>query len=223
MLVSQIRKKLTFKSGKSTFLSVLLRLLDPTEGSILVDGIDISTLPRNFVRERLICLPQDPWIMSGTFEFNLNPGGTTIDPKVMEYALQQVQLWDLVIKRGGLYTEFQPESLSHGEQQLLALARAIVRKQLAGGWCILVLDEATSNLDAKTEAVVQDVLQKEFQNHTVITVAHRLDTLKHCDLVVELGEGRVVKIGSPNEVNPTRKEDYPTSDEKGATITTTTL
>jgi ATP-binding cassette subfamily C (CFTR/MRP) protein 1 len=215
--------KLTFNSGKSTFLSVLLRLLDPTEGSVLIDGIDISTLPRNFVRERLICLPQDPWIMSGTFEFNLNPGGVTLDPKVLESALQQVQLWDLVIKRGGVHTEFQPEALSHGEQQLLALARAIVRKQLAGGWCILVLDEATSNLDAKTEAVVQNVLQNEFENQTVITVAHRLDTLKHCDLVVELGEGRVVKIGSPSYVNPTRKEEYETSGEKGATTTITIL
>jgi len=107
---------LTHNSGKSTFLSVLLRLLDSTDGTIIIDGIDITTLPRNFVRERLICLPQDPLLMSGTFEFNLNPQKCLVDQEVMESALQKVRLWDLVNKRGGLKTEFQPESLSHGEQ-----------------------------------------------------------------------------------------------------------
>jgi ATP-binding cassette subfamily C (CFTR/MRP) protein 1 len=197
---------LTHNSGKSTFLSVLLRLLDPMHGTIVIDGIDITTLPRNFVREKLICLPQDPLLMSGTFEFNLNPQSIPIDQEMMESALQAVRMWDLVSKRGGLKTEFQPESLSHGEQQLLALARAIVRKRLAGGRCILVLDEATSNLDAVTEGVVQEVIRKEFQDNTVITVAHRLDTLKHCDLVLVLADGQVVKSGRPEEVIATASD-----------------
>jgi ATP-binding cassette, subfamily C (CFTR/MRP), member 1 len=179
---------------------VLLRLHDPTGGAILIDGIDISTIPRNLVRERLICLPQDALLMSGSFEHNLNPQDILLEDKVMESALQQVCLWDLVTKRGGLKTEFQPESLSHGEQQLLALARAIVRKKLAGGRCILVLDEAMSNLDAASEAVVQEVIRKEFKDNTMITVAHRLDTLKYCDVVLLLAEGKVVKMGRPDEV-----------------------
>jgi ATP-binding cassette subfamily C (CFTR/MRP) protein 1 len=180
-------------------ISVLLRLQDPTDGVILIDGTDISTLPRNFVRERLICLPQDAIIMSGSFEFNLNPQGDTIDNEVLESALHQVRLWDLVTKRGDLKTEIQAESLSHGEQQLLALARAIVRKNSAGGRCILVLDEATSNLDAVTERTVHEVIQKEFRDNTVITVAHRLDALKHCDLVLTLAEGTVINIRKPDE------------------------
>lgn len=192
--------RLTHDSGKSTFLSILLRLLDPTDGTIAIDGTDITTLPKNFVRERLICLPQDPLLMAGTFEFNLNPQDRPLDKKVMESALRQVRLWDLVFKRGGLKTEFQPESLSHGEQQLLALARAIVRKRLANGRCILVLDEATSNLDSVTEEVVQEVIRKEFRDNTVITVAHRLDTLKYCDLVLVLADGSIVRSGRPEDV-----------------------
>jgi ATP-binding cassette subfamily C (CFTR/MRP) protein 1 len=191
---------LTSESGKSTLLSVLLRLLDPTGGAILIDSVDISTLSRNFVRERVICLPQDVLLISASFEYNLNPEAAHLEDKVMESVLQQVRLWDLVSKRGGLKSECQPDSLSHGEQQLLALARAIVRKKLAGGQCILVLDEATSNLDAVTEEMVQEVIRKEFKDITVITVAHRLDTLKYCDVVLVLSEGKVVKMGKPDEV-----------------------
>jgi ATP-binding cassette subfamily C (CFTR/MRP) protein 1 len=181
-------------------LSLLLRLYDATAGAILIDGIDISTLSRNLVRERLICLPQDALLMSGTFEHNLNPQGLSLDVNEMELILKQVCLWDLVTQRGGLKAEFQPESLSHGEQQLLALAHAIVRKTLARGRCILILDEATSNLDAASEAVVQDVIREQFKDNTVITVAHRLDTLKSCDVVLVLAEGKVINMGRPDEI-----------------------
>jgi ATP-binding cassette subfamily C (CFTR/MRP) protein 1 len=205
---------LTQTSGKSTFLSVLLRLLDPTSGIILIDNIDITTLPRNFVRERIICLPQDPLLMSGTFEFNLNPQSGPINTTDLESALKQVGLFDLVIKRGGLQAEFQPESLSHGEQQLLALARAIVRKRLAAGRCILVLDEATSNLDAATEGVVRDVVRSEFGENTVISVAHRLDTLRDCDLVLVLADGEAVRSGRPEEVMGIADEELVGGDDE---------
>ena len=188
------------KSGKSTFMSVLLRLLDPTTGEIIVDGVDLGTLSRNSVRERLVCLPQDPLLLPGTFEFNLNPEGKIKDAVQMEEVLRKVQMWNVVEGKGGLDAELDLESLSHGEQQLFALARAILKKQAANGQCILVLDEATSNLDTDTEAIVQGVIQEEFKDSTVIAVAHRLDTLRDFDTIVVLDKGVVSKVGPPTEV-----------------------
>ena len=96
--------------------------------------------------------------------------------------------------------DLKVDSLSHGEQQLLALARAIIRKQLASNYCILVLDEATSNLDRGTETLIQEVINEEFKDNTVITVAHRLDTVRESDYIVLLEKGEVVKVGPPAEV-----------------------
>jgi ATP-binding cassette subfamily C (CFTR/MRP) protein 1 len=181
-------------------MSILLRLLDPTTGEIIVDGVDLSTLSRNSVRERLVCLPQDPLLLPGTFEFNLDPEGKTKDAVQIEEVLKKVQMWNVVEGKGGLGAELDLESLSHGEQQLFALARAILKKQVANGQCILVLDEATSNLDADTEAIIQRVIQEEFKDNTIIAVAHRLDTLRDFDTIVVLDKGVVSKVGPPTEV-----------------------
>jgi ATP-binding cassette subfamily C (CFTR/MRP) protein 1 len=198
--ISCTSRVLIIKSGKSTFMSVLLRLLDPTTGEIIVDGVDLGTLSRNSVRERLVCLPQDPLLLPGTFEFNLNPEGKIKDAVQIEKVLKKVQMWNVVVEKGGLDAALDLESLSHGEQQLFALARAILKKQAANGQCILVLDEATSNLDADTEAIVQKVIQEEFKDNTVIAVAHRLDTLREFDTIVALDKGVVSQIGPPMEV-----------------------
>ncbi|KAF2667127.1 P-loop containing nucleoside triphosphate hydrolase protein [Microthyrium microscopicum] len=187
-------------SGKSTFMSVLLRLMDATAGEVKIDNVDINSLSRNSVRERLICLPQDPLLLPGTFEFNLNPEGKIKDREQIEQALRQVQVWKLVEEKGGLDAELQLESLSHGEQQLFALARAILKKQSINGQCILVLDEATSNLDAEMEKIVQNVLEEEFRSCTVIAVAHRLESLRDYDKIVVLDKGIVSRVGPAAEV-----------------------
>jgi ATP-binding cassette subfamily C (CFTR/MRP) protein 1 len=152
------------------------------------------------VRDRLICLPQDALVFPGSFRFNLDPEDRVTDADSMVDVLKRVNLWTLVEGRGGLEHDLKPESLSHGEQQLLALARAILRKQVAKGKCILVLDEATSNLDEATEVIVQKVINEEFKDNTVITVAHRLDTIKDADQVLMLERGEVVRVGTPSEV-----------------------
>jgi ATP-binding cassette, subfamily C (CFTR/MRP), member 1 len=139
-------------------------------------------------------LPQDPLLLLGTFEANLDVDGLATSTE-MRSALEAVQLWDLVSERGGLKAEFQPDSLSNGEKQLLAMARAVFRNRQARGRSVLVLDEATSNLDSKTEALIQDVVRKEFCGQTIVSVAHRLETLRDCDTVVELDKGKVVRIG----------------------------
>jgi ATP-binding cassette subfamily C (CFTR/MRP) protein 1 len=174
--------------------------VDPSAGSILIDGINISQIPRDIVRERLICLPQDAFILPGTFGFNLDPTNRVSNDAILIEVLERVGLRALVERRGGLTALLETDSLSHGEQQLLALARAIVRKHVAGGRCILILDEATSNLDSATEAIVQDVIKKDFKENTVITVAHRLDTVREVDLIVMLDKGEITKIGPPEKV-----------------------
>ncbi|KAF2427511.1 P-loop containing nucleoside triphosphate hydrolase protein [Tothia fuscella] len=187
-------------SGKSTLLSSLLRLIDPSEGAILIDGVDIAKVPRAVVRDRLICLPQDALVFPGTFKFNLDPIDRIKDDSAITAVLKRVHLLDLVEKRGGITSELKADTLSHGEQQLLALARAILRKQAASGKCILVLDEATSNLDLATEALIQEVIKNEFQQTTVIMVAHRLETVREVDAILMLEKGEISKIGTPAEV-----------------------
>ncbi|KAF2434166.1 hypothetical protein EJ08DRAFT_730870 [Tothia fuscella] len=161
-------------SGKSTLVSVLLRLVDPSSGHVTIGGVDISTLPRE--------------------KANFDIDGLATSTEIQS-ALGAVRLWDLVNERGGLKVEFHPDSSSSGEKQLLAMARAVCRNRQARGRSILELDEATSNLDAKTEALIQYVVRNEFRGQMTITVAHRLETLRDCDTVVELDGGKVVRIG----------------------------
>ena len=111
-----------------------------------------------------------------------------------------MQLWNLVTNRGGLKAEFQSDSLLNGEKQLLAMARAILQNRHACGQRILILDEATSNLDSNTEALIQGVVRKEFEGQTIISVAHRLEILRDCDIVVELDKGKVVRIEPANMI-----------------------
>jgi ATP-binding cassette subfamily C (CFTR/MRP) protein 1 len=167
---------------------------------VRIDGYNICDIPRNTVRNRLICLPQDPLLFPGTFKLNLDPEGRTNSVTEMEATLQKVRLWDLVQRQGGLDADITPESLSHGEQQLLVLGRAILQKQTSSGRCILILDEATSNLDESSEMTIRTLVQDEFKYDTVISVAHRLDTLKDMDRVVLLKQGKIVRNGMPLEV-----------------------
>jgi ATP-binding cassette, subfamily C (CFTR/MRP), member 1 len=188
-------------SGKSTLLSSLLKLIEVTEGTITIDGVDISKVPKSIVRNRLICIPQDPLLLPGTIRFNLDPEQhfSASDAPLSE-ALRLVNMQALVDARGGLDAELQASSLSHGERQLLALARAILRRRQGRGRCVLVLDEATSNLDDATERVVEKVIAEEFRGVTIISVAHRLQTVRDADAVVVLEKGEVAKIGPFSEV-----------------------
>ena len=151
------------------------------------------------VRKRLICLPQDSLLLSGTVASILDSEGLTSHAQIQS-VLKQVQLWALVTERGGIEAELQPDTLSHGERQLLATAKAVLRNRQHQGRGILILDEATSNLDSVTAAVIHKVIENEFKGQTVITIAHRAEALKCCDLIVELHEGRVARMGSAEEI-----------------------
>jgi ATP-binding cassette subfamily C (CFTR/MRP) protein 1 len=180
-------------SGKSTLVSVLLRLVPYRDGEIRIAGHRLDTIPLHTLRKHIICLPQDALIFSAPLKFTLDPT-LSVDDEILIKALKQVELWNTLEQRGGLDADLQPDSLSAGEQQLIALARALVRKHELGNNCILVLDEATSNVDAITQEIVRKVVDDAFKGITVIQVAHRGEVVATCQKVIKMDAGKVVGV-----------------------------
>ncbi|EZG02887.1 hypothetical protein H106_07239 [Trichophyton rubrum CBS 735.88] len=161
---------------------------------ILIDGIDISTISRQQVRSRLNTLPQEPFFLHGTVRDNVDPLQLADDEAVIG-SLQAVGLWEFLEARGGLDEEVSEDKLSHGQRQLFCLARAVVKQ---GN--ILIMDEATSSVDAETDKVMEDVIREKFKGMTVIAIAHKLDTVLDYDRVVLLDKGEIIETGNPREL-----------------------
>ena len=166
------------------------------DGSIIIDGLDLAQLTRESIRERLIAVPQDAFILNGTVRLNADPTSVFTDAEIMS-ALEKVQLWTLLSARGGLNCDLLQHPLSHGQQQLFCLSRAILRGHSSR---ILVLDEATSNVDLETDRLIQKVVREEFAKHTILTVAHRLETIMDADRVAVLDGGRLIEYGEPKSL-----------------------
>ncbi|OHE95683.1 hypothetical protein CORC01_08967 [Colletotrichum orchidophilum] len=184
-------------SGKSSLLLALLRLLPLTSGTISIDGTPIDALPLLPLRSSLIAITQDQFVLPGTVSQNIDPLGVAPDDAILISVLTRVGLWDTIRENGGLEAEFVEEALSHGQRQLFFLARAILRKDVGR---VFLLDEATSSVDARTEQMVKDLIRDEFKHHTIIAIAHRLDTVIDFDRVVVLDKGRVVEVGNPQHL-----------------------
>ncbi|KAK2001812.1 multidrug resistance-like protein [Colletotrichum falcatum] len=188
-------------SGKSSLLLALLRLLPLSSGTISIDGVPLHSLPLLPLRSALIAITQDQFVLPGTVRHNLDPVGAVSDfdddDAVVESALARLGIWETIRENGGLDVEFAEEALSHGQRQLFFLARAILRKDVGR---VVLLDEATSSVDAQTEKMVKELIRGEFKDHTVIAIAHRLDTVADFDRVVVLDKGRVVEAGKPRDL-----------------------
>ncbi|OGM48413.1 hypothetical protein ABOM_003432 [Aspergillus bombycis] len=188
-------------SGKSSLALSLFRFLEFYKGSIHIDGVDISTIKLHDLRRRITLIPQDPVLFSGTIRTNLDPFNDFSDAE-LENALQRIRSvipsvegskvprLSLVstVSEGGL-------NLSGGQRQLLCLARAIISRPK-----IMVLDEATSSVDTKTDAFIQQLIQKEFKNSTLLVIAHRLSTILNFDRIIVLDKGSVIEFGTPREL-----------------------
>ena len=171
-----------------------MRLLELKSGSIRIDGEDLADIPRNTIRERLCTITQDCPILIGNVRLNVDPHGVNDDGSIIA-VLEKVDLWSSLDSRGGLELELNRASLSHGQWELLALARAILR-----GSKIILLDEPTSHIDQETDRKIQDVLKKEFAGCTTITVAHRIETIENSDMIIVMEGGEIVESGKVDDL-----------------------
>ncbi|KAK5989321.1 ABC multidrug transporter B [Cladobotryum mycophilum] len=181
-------------SGKSSLISTLLRMLEVDSGTMTIDGIDISTLPRQEIRSRLNTLPQEPFFLEGSVRENLDPAESASDERMVE-VLRNVGLWEQFESNDGLDGDMDEEMLSHGQRQLFCLARAVIKPGK-----ILIMDEATSSVDSETDDLMQEIIRKEFRGRTVISIAHKLQTILDFDRVILLQKGQIIEIGSPREL-----------------------
>jgi ABC-type multidrug transport system fused ATPase/permease subunit len=174
-------------SGKSTLLSSFFRLHPITSGRILIDGIDISTIPLSTLRSRLTSISEDSLFFTSSIRLNLDPYDASTDEQI-ETALSKMGLSDVIKKHGGLDAEFSEDMLSHGQKQVFCLARAILRPGK-----VVLLDEVSSSVDVETEVLIRKVLREEFVGRTVVCVAHRVEGLEGFDRHVRLEDGRDVE------------------------------
>jgi len=198
------------------------RLTELSSGTIFIDGQDISKLDLADLRSKLSIIPQDPVLFDGSVRFNLDPFGNYPDHEIWE-ALEIAQLKEAIQKiQGGLQGQVQPggANFSVGQRQLFCLARALLRKNK-----ILVMDEATASVDPATDELIQKMIRKHFADCTVLTIAHRLNTIADSDRILVLANGTLAEYDSPPNLlkNPeslycklietTKKEEDDSDDE----------
>lgn len=183
-------------AGKSSIISALFRLAN-IEGIITIDGVNTAEIPLKDLRRILSIIPQDPVLFSGALRKNLDPFEEYQDDDLWK-ALEEVDLKKAVNEMPlGLSTKLSEggSNLSVGQRQLVCLARALVRKNK-----ILVLDEATANVDLQTDELIVNTIRRKFQNCTVLTVAHRLHTIMDSDKVLVMDNGKVIEYDHPFEL-----------------------
>jgi subfamily B ATP-binding cassette protein MsbA len=184
-------------AGKSTLTNLLMRFYDPTQGEIVIDGIDIRDAKLASLRAQIALVTQEVILFNDSIIDNIAYGGAGFDRERIEAAARAAYAHDFIIERGGYDTLIGERGikLSGGERQRVAIARAILKNAP-----ILVLDEATSALDTQSERLVQRALANLMQGRTTIVIAHRLTTIHRADKIVVLDRGRVKDIGTHEQL-----------------------
>lgn len=183
-------------AGKSSIIQAMFRLSE-LDGIIRIDGVDTNKLGLHDLRSKISIIPQDPILFSGTLRSNLDPFGERTDEEMWS-ALAQVELKPFVYGLvGGLDCKMSDggSNFSMGQRQLVCLARAILRNNR-----ILILDEATANVDQETDRLIQNTIRDRFRDCTVLTIAHRLHTIMDYDRVLVVDAGYAVEFGHPHEL-----------------------
>ena len=185
-------------AGKTTVVNLLMRFYDPNEGEILIDGVDTRKMKRSEVRNLFGMVLQDTWLFSGTIMENLKYGARKITDEDVFKAANLVGV-DHFIKSlpDGYQTVISEDSdnISAGEKQLLTITRAVISNP-----SMMILDEATSNVDTRTEQLIQDAFSKLTKGRTSFVIAHRLSTIREADLILVMRDGNIVEQGSHKEL-----------------------
>ncbi|CAL1532770.1 unnamed protein product [Lymnaea stagnalis] len=184
-------------AGKSSLVLALFRLVEPVGGRILIDDVDISKLGLHDLRSKVTIIPQDPVIFAGTLRNNLDPFNEYLD-EALWTSLEHAHLKSFVESLPDLlYHQCGEggENLSVGQKQLLCLSRALLRKTK-----ILILDEATAAVDMETDELIQRTIREEFSNCTILTIAHRLNTVMDYDRILVLERGELVEYDKPGQL-----------------------
>jgi ATP-binding cassette subfamily B protein len=185
-------------AGKSTLAKLMSRLYDPTTGSVLFAGIDLRNATISSLRQQIVVVPQEGFLFDGTIADNIRIARPDATDDQIRTALQQLGVWERFMSfPDGLNTQVRERGsrLSAGERQLVALSRAALIDP-----AVLVLDEATSNLDPGTERDVEAALEVLMRGRSVIVVAHRLSTVRRADRIAVVDDGQIVEIGTHTEL-----------------------
>ncbi|XP_074115828.1 ATP-binding cassette sub-family C member 4-like [Cotesia typhae] len=176
-------------AGKSSLISALFRLVDDgLEGQIIIDGVDTKTVGLQDLRSSISIIPQEPVLFSQTLRYNLDPFGKYTDKEIWD-ALREVELSDLALDQ---WVTEGGTNFSVGQRQLICLVRALLRNNR-----ILVLDEATANIDCRTDTLIQRAIRSKFADCTVITIAHRLNTIINSDRILVMDNGCAAEFDTP--------------------------
>jgi ABC-type multidrug transport system fused ATPase/permease subunit len=185
-------------SGKSTLVQLALRLYDPSNGLVLLDGVDVRRITLSSLRQAVAIVFQDGFLFRGSVRENIQYGSLTANSESVGAAARAAHMERFVgLLSRGYHTSVGPRGtyLSGGQRQRVALARAIIRNAP-----VLLLDEATASVDSESEALIQDALERFGGRRTILLVSHRFSSIQRADRVVLLEEGRVVEIGTPGEL-----------------------
>ncbi len=185
-------------SGKSTTVNLLCRFYEPTQGELLIDGVDYRQRSIGWLRSNIGYVQQTPFIFSGTIKDNIRYGKLNATDEEIIQAAKTVEVHDFIMSQPKGYDtvlEDGGNELSVGQKQLISFARAIVRNP-----AIMILDEATSSIDTETEAIIQAAIRKVLVGRTSVIIAHRLSTVVDCDRILVMSEGKIIEDGSHREL-----------------------
>ncbi|MBN1116469.1 MAG: ATP-binding cassette domain-containing protein [Bacteroidales bacterium] len=185
-------------AGKTTLISLLLRLYEPTSGSIYFDSLDSKEIPLSHLRKQMALVPQDIFLFGGTILENIGYGKNNANEQEIKHAAKMANAYDFIEEFPEKFKTLVGErgtQLSGGQRQRIAIARALLKDPK-----ILILDEATSSLDSESEKLVQDALDKLMIGRTSIVIAHRLSTIRKADKILVLDKGQLVEVGTHEEL-----------------------
>ncbi len=184
-------------AGKTTIVNLLMRFYEINEGSIRIDGVNTKEMKRSYLRGLFSMVLQDTWIFNGTIRDNIVYSKENVTDEDVIKACKAANLWHFIeAQPHGLDTILSEKTaLSEGQRQLLTIARAMIQNSP-----MLILDEATSNVDTRTEILIQDAMDKLTEGRTSFVIAHRLSTIKNADLILVLRDGNIIEQGNHEEL-----------------------